>query len=98
MIFGRFCRHFGLHLEDTVQWMTEMGNILLTERPLLAGHPTNQKIDENDLLCALLVASLRDVLNFKSFNDGYEHEAVETLYPESSLCMIGTVTLNHTIL
>jgi hypothetical protein len=92
MIFGRFCRHFKLSLEEVVRWMTEMGNILLIERSSLGQTATPQQVKECDLLCALLVASLRDVLCFESFGDGQE-ERVEAIYPESSFCMIGKVCL-----
>lgn len=93
MIFGRFCRHFKLSLEEVVRWVTEMGNILLIERSSLGQNATPHQMKECDLLCALLVASLRDILSFESFNDGEEDEMVEAIYPESSFCMIGEVGL-----
>jgi Mus7/MMS22 family len=90
MIFGRFCRHFRLPLDEVVHWMSEMGVLLLDEHRLLGVKATTHQKRETSTLCALLLGSLRDVLQTDLLDDVDNHQELATpLYLENSISMLG---------
>jgi Mus7/MMS22 family len=90
MIFGRFCRHFRLPLDEVVHWMSDMGVLLLDEHRLLGVKATTYQKRETSTLCALLLGSLRDVLQTDLLDDVDNHQELATpLYLENSIGMIG---------
>lgn len=90
MIFGRFCRHFRLPLDEVVHWMSEMGVSLLDEHKILGVKATTHQKRETSTLCALLLGSLRDVLQTDLLDDVDNHPDLATpLYLENSIGMLG---------
>jgi len=90
MIFGRFCRHFRLPLEDVVQWMSEMGLALLDEYKSMGIKATTHQKTEISTLCALLLGSLRDVLQTDQLGELDSRQGLSiSLYLDNLIGMIG---------
>jgi hypothetical protein len=70
--------------------MSEMGVSLLDEHKQLGIKATTHQKKETSTLCALLLGSLRDVLQTDSLDDGGDHPELSTpSYLENSIGMLG---------
>ncbi|PVF99274.1 hypothetical protein CPB86DRAFT_783868 [Serendipita vermifera] len=92
MVYGRFCRHFSLPLDDVVIWMSEMGEVLLEDRKELGPTASEHQKKELMLVCALLVASLRDILLSSIEDPEYREPLQRDVSLDSLVRMFGFIT------
>lgn len=89
MIFGRLHRHYGLPIQVPIAWITEMCLNLIEELARGRTTFTSHQLKEISMLCALSIASVRDVLLSNTMDD--DQTPLEPIFPQPSCCMLDII-------
>ncbi|KAG8779607.1 hypothetical protein FRC15_010049 [Serendipita sp. 397] len=90
MIFGRFCRHYTLPIQDVSIWISEMGHILLAEHNAARREGSAFQLKEITTMCALIVASLRDIFQSRAMDS--DQTPLPATFPEASTCIFDVIS------
>ncbi|KAG8853952.1 hypothetical protein FRB91_004186 [Serendipita sp. 411] len=90
MIFGRFCRHYTLPIQDVSIWISEMGHILLAEYNAARREGSAFQLKEITTMCALIVASLRDIFQSRAMDS--DQTPLAATFPEASTCIFDVIS------